>query len=202
MRNPMIPAALLALAALFASAESARAEGDAEAGKVKAYTCKGCHGITGYNNVYPTYKVPKVGGQHYEYLVLALKEYRAGEREHPTMSLQASSLSDQDIEDVAAYLATLNAGTVEAGGTQGASFDKAATCAACHGQNGISVNAMWPTLAGQHQDYLEHAIRQYKDGRRTDPQMGPMAATIAEEDIEVLAAWFASLQGLETTRAE
>jgi len=107
MRNPMIPATLLALAALFASAGSALAAGDVEAGKVKAYTCKGCHGIAGYNNVYPTYKVPRVGGQHFDYLVLALKEYRTGERKHPTMSLQASSLSDQDIEDIAAYFASI-----------------------------------------------------------------------------------------------
>jgi len=194
-------AATLFLAATLL-AQPALAQGDAEAGKEIGYTCLGCHGIDGYRNAYPSYRVPKLGGQKAAYIVVALKDYREGRRSHDTMEAQASSLSDQDIEDVAAYLATLNAGTVEAGGTQGASFDKAATCAACHGQNGISVNAMWPTLAGQHQDYLEHAIRQYKDGRRTDPQMGPMAATIAEEDIEVLAAWFASLQGLETTRAE
>jgi len=194
-------AATLFLAATLL-AQPALAQGDAEAGKEIGYTCLGCHGIEGYRNAYPSYRVPKLGSQKAAYIVVALKDYREGRRSHDTMEAQASSLSDQDIEDVAAYLATLNAGTVEAGGTQGASFDKAATCAACHGQNGISVNAMWPTLAGQHQDYLEHAIRQYKDGRRTDPQMGPMAATIAEEDIEVLAAWFASLQGLETTRAE
>ncbi|MGD2128899.1 MAG: cytochrome c [Lysobacterales bacterium] len=107
MRNPMIPATLLAVSALLAVSGPAHAEGDAAAGKVKAYTCKGCHGIPGYNNVYPTYKVPKLGGQHYEYLVAALKSYRAGERKHPTMSLQASSLSDQDIEDLAAYFASV-----------------------------------------------------------------------------------------------
>jgi cytochrome c553 len=81
--------------------------GDAEAGKITAYTCTGCHGIPGYNNVYPTYKVPKIGGQHYEYLVKALKAYRDGAREHPTMELQAASLSDQDIENVSAYFASL-----------------------------------------------------------------------------------------------
>ncbi|HKJ16495.1 MAG TPA: cytochrome c [Xanthomonadales bacterium] len=83
------------------------AAGDAVEGKIKAYTCTGCHGIPGYNNVYPTYKVPKIGGQNYEYLVIALKAYRDGQRHHPTMELQAQSLSDQDIEDVAAYFAAL-----------------------------------------------------------------------------------------------
>ena len=62
--------------------------------------------------------------------------------------------------------------------------------------------ASWPTLAGQHEDYLVHAIRQYKDGTRKDPVMSAQAAMIAEEDIPLLAAYFASLEGLETTRPE
>jgi len=118
------------------------------------------------------------------------------------MQGQAMSLSDQEIQDLAAYLSSINDDSVAAGGTQGASFDKAAACAACHGQNGISVNAMWPTLAGQHEDYLVHAIRQYKAGTRKDPVMSAQAAMIAEEDIPLLAAYFASLEGLDTTRPE
>ena len=89
---------------------SAFAAGDVQAGKIKAYTCTGCHGIPGYNNVYPTYKVPKIGGQNYEYLVAAMKAYKNGERDHATMELQASSLTDADIEDVAAYFASLGKG--------------------------------------------------------------------------------------------
>ena len=108
MRNLIIPAASLAVAAgLALTAGPALAAGDVEAGHIKAYTCTGCHGIPGYNNVYPTYKVPKIGGQNYEYLIAALKAYRNGERDHPTMALQATSLSDQDIEDIAAYFASL-----------------------------------------------------------------------------------------------
>jgi cytochrome c553 len=108
MRNLIISAAALATAAGLAwTTGVALAAGDAEAGRVKAYTCTGCHGIPGYNNVYPTYKVPKIGGQNYEYLVAALKAYRAGERHHATMELQATSLADQDIEDIAAYFASL-----------------------------------------------------------------------------------------------
>ena len=91
--------ALLLTGQLFA------ADGDPAAGEIKAYTCKGCHGIPGYNNVYPTYHVPKVGGQNYEYLVAALQAYRDGARNHPTMELQAGSLSDQDMKDIAAYFA-------------------------------------------------------------------------------------------------
>jgi cytochrome c553 len=107
MRNLTLSAASLLTAGLLLTAEPAAAAGDVEAGKVKSYTCTGCHGIPGYNNVYPTYKVPKIGGQNYEYLVIALKAYRAGERDHATMDLQASALSDQDIEDIAAYFASL-----------------------------------------------------------------------------------------------
>ena len=97
---------LLIAAISIAFSGDARANGNIEAGKIKSYTCTGCHGIPGYNNVYPTYKVPKIGGQNYEYLVVALKSYRADERDHPTMSLQAQSLSDQDIEDISAYFAS------------------------------------------------------------------------------------------------
>ena len=107
MRNLMILLAVVAACGLVALPSTARAEGDAEAGKIKAYTCTGCHGIPGYNNVYPTYKVPKIGGQNYAYLVAALKAYRAGDRHHATMELQARSLSDEDIQDVAAYFASL-----------------------------------------------------------------------------------------------
>lgn len=87
------------------SSVSAFADGNYDAGKIKAYTCSGCHGIVDYNNIYPTYHVPRIGGQNKEYLVLVLQAYKAGVRKHSTMNLQAESLSDQDIEDIAVYLA-------------------------------------------------------------------------------------------------
>jgi cytochrome c553 len=87
----------------------ARAEGDPAAGQVKAIPCMGCHAIPGYSNIYPTYHVPKVGGQHAAYIVAALKAYRAGDRSHPTMRAQASSLSDDDMNDIAAYFAAAEA---------------------------------------------------------------------------------------------
>lgn len=107
MRNLMLSALMLLTSSLVISPATAMAGGDIESGKVKAYTCVGCHGIPGYKNVYPTYKVPKIGGQNYEYLVVSLKSYRAGERNHKTMSLQAQALSDKDIEDISAYFASL-----------------------------------------------------------------------------------------------
>ena len=55
-------------------------------------TCLGCHGVVSYNNIYPTYKVPKLGNQHKDYIVSALKAYRSGERSHPTMKAHAADL--------------------------------------------------------------------------------------------------------------
>lgn len=95
-----------ALLGLVASSP-AFAQGNPEAGRVKADTCLGCHGQPNYKNVYPTYSVPKLGGQHAQYLISALSAYRSGERSHTTMRAQASSLSDQDITDIAAYFSGL-----------------------------------------------------------------------------------------------
>ncbi|MEJ2275929.1 MAG: c-type cytochrome [Woeseiaceae bacterium] len=200
MKIVAMAATLLLVAAL--ATQPAMAQGDPEAGKDIGYTCLGCHGIEGYRNAYPSYRVPKLGGQKAGYLEIALKGYRDGMREHPTMVAQATSLTDQQIADVAAYLASLASETVAAGGTEGASFDKAAACAACHGQNGISVNAAWPTLAGQHESYLLHSLKQYRNGTRKDPVMTAQAALLEEEDLPQLAAYFAGLEGLETTTAE
>jgi len=191
----------LLLAALISS-EAVLAEGDPEAGKELGYTCLGCHGIEGYRNAYPSFRVPKLGGQKAGYLVIALQGYRSGERPHPTMQAQASSLTDQQIEDVSAYLATLGNDTVAAGGSDAPPLQAATTCVACHGQNGISVNAQWPTLAGQHESYLERALKQYKSGARRNAVMGAQAAMIDEKDIPVLARYFAGLKGLETTKVE
>jgi cytochrome c553 len=193
-------AALLLATALFA--QSAMADADSEVGKQIGYSCLGCHGIEGYRNAYPSYRVPKLGGQKAAYIEIALKGYRDDKRSHPTMTGQASSLSDQDIENVAAYFASIGGDTVAAGGSKSAAFDKAQACAACHGQNGVSVNALWPTLAGQHQDYLLQALNGYRDGSRVDPVMSAQAALIAEEDVALLAKYFAGLDGLETTKPE
>ena len=193
-------AQLLLVGGLYA--QSAGADGDAGRGETLGYTCLGCHGIEGYRNAYPSYRVPKLGGQKASYLIIALQAYRDGTREHPTMTAQASSLTDQDIADTAAYLASRSGETVAAGGSSGSSFEPANTCAACHGQNGISLSPSWPTLAGQHEDYLVHAMNQYRDGARKDPVMAPLVASLSDETVLQLAKYFASLEGLETTEVE
>ena len=70
---------------------------------------------------------------------------------------------------------------------------KAASCAGCHGANGISNNPMWPNLAGQKDGYLVKAMKDYRDGNRNDPMMSPMAKPLSDADIENLAAYFSSL---------
>jgi len=83
-----------------------QAAGDAVAGKKKTTMCIGCHGIPGYRTAYPkVYNVPKIGGQHPDYLVKALKAYKTGARSHPSMKGIAATLSTQDMEDLAAYYA-------------------------------------------------------------------------------------------------
>lgn len=81
--------------------------GQFDNGRVLAYTCQGCHGITGYKNAYPSYRVPKIGGQTQQYLSQALTEYRQSKRRHPTMQAQSMSFSEQEIADLAVYLSTV-----------------------------------------------------------------------------------------------
>lgn len=101
--------ALLFTALLFSVGFSpvSNAEGDADKGRLTALTCMGCHGAPGMRNAYPGYRVPKLGGQHPEYIVAALQAYRDELRYHPTMIAQAADLSDQDMADIAAYFASL-----------------------------------------------------------------------------------------------
>jgi len=182
----------LALAAVFlVSTVPAEAAGDAASGKVVGYTCLGCHGIDTYKNVYPTFSVPKLRGQHPEYIVAALKEYREGDRSHATMHAHASTLTDQQMEDVAAYLAGEPVQAVAGAAPVGTPPDQAAACAACHGPTGVGIVGMYPTLSGQHQDYLEHALNDYRSGARKNAIMAPFAAQLKPEDVRIVAAYFA-----------
>ncbi len=197
MKFAAIPATLLTICAIFAP--PAVAAGNIDRGEMLAYTCLGCHGIEGYRNAYPSYRVPKLGGQKAAYIAAAVKGYRDGTRTHPTMSAQASSLTDQDIDDVAAFIASIGTATVAAGGSENTNLEAAQTCVACHGQNGISVNPTWPTLAGQHEDYLVKVLNQYRDGTRKEAVMTQMAAALTDADVDLLARYYSRLKGLETT---
>ena len=96
--------AVAALCAGVASAFDSQAAGNADNGQKKNFQCQGCHGIADWKTAFPeVYRVPKLGGQHPQYIVSALKAYKKGERDHATMRAIAADLSDQDMEDLAAY---------------------------------------------------------------------------------------------------
>ena len=102
------PTPAVAIPATSATPAAAPAiKGNAETGRQLTYTCQGCHGVTGYKNAYPSFHVPRIGGQSAEYLTQALTEYKKGNRKHPTMQAQAQSFSDQDIADISAYLSSV-----------------------------------------------------------------------------------------------
>lgn len=185
----------LALATTSALAQEPASAGDATRGAVLSDTCMGCHGIAGYRNAYPSYRVPKLGGQTADYIVLALQGYKNQTRPHKTMHAQAISLSDQDMKDIAAFFVSEGA-IQKASAPAGTAPEKAATCVACHGEGGVSAAPNWPSLAGQHKDYLVHALNEYKGALRKDPVMGSMAVALTPAEIEELATYFSSQAGL------
>ena len=191
-------ASLTLLAAAFMSSQAAVAQGAAAAGDAKrghdlSYTCNGCHAITNYKNVYPTYSVPKLHNQRPEYLVAALKAYKSGDRSHGTMHSQAVTMSEKDMADIAAYLAGPSVITESKNDPAAKDAPKAAaTCVACHGTNGVGITADFPTLAGQHADYIERALLDYQKGGRKNAVMGGIVATLTREDIEALANYYST----------
>lgn len=83
-------------------------------------------------------------------------------------------------------------GVAQAGDAE-AGKAKAASCAGCHGAEGVSSNPMWPNLAGQKEGYLVKQLKAFREGIRTDPMMSPMAKPLTDADIDNLAAYFSSL---------
>lgn len=185
---------LMAVALLGALTSVAMAAGDPAAGKTKFSTCAGCHAIPGYTNVYPSYHVPRLGGQHPDYVIAALKAYQSGERQHPTMHANAFSLSAQDQQDIAAYLAAVKVTEAPSPirGDASAGKSKSVACAACHGVDGNNAIPLYPRLAGQHEDYLRKVLTDYQSGARKNAIMQGMAAPLSAQDIADLSAYFAS----------
>ncbi|MCY4467912.1 MAG: cytochrome c [Thiotrichales bacterium] len=93
---------------------------------------------------------------------------------------------------IALALACASSPHAYAGGDAAAGKQKAVICSACHGVDGNSTNPLWPKLAGQHEAYLAKQIRAFKSGERTDPTMAPMISMVKDEDIDDIAAYYAS----------
>jgi cytochrome c553 len=179
-------------------AAGAHADGEAQRGKVLAYTCHGCHGVPDYKNAFPNYSVPKLGGQNAQYLVTALGAYAGGDRAHQTMHSQATTLSDQDRADIAAFL---QSEVVPSGSpVVGTPPPATQTCVSCHGANGAkTIGPEYPILAAQYPDYIVQALRAYKTGKRKNPIMAGIVAGIEEKDFEAIAQFFGQQPGLCST---
>lgn len=200
--------AMGALLSLSAHAQDVK-PGDAAAGQKKVDNCMGCHGIIGYQASFPeVHRVPKIAGQNAKYIAAALAAYKKGDRKHPTMHGNASSLSDQDMADIAAYY--------EAQGKTGtavpapppitpppaiAALVQKGTCTACHGANLTTpIDPSYPKLAGQYPDYLYVALKAYQT--ENNPQIGrshaimsPQAKLFTHAELKMLADYIGSLPG-------
>ena len=104
LSSAAIAAALLLPQLATAQTPAPAAPGNPVKGSQKVAMCQGCHGIPGWRTAFPeVYRVPKLSGQNPSYIVSALKEYKSGDRGHPTMKAIAASLSDDDMANLAAY---------------------------------------------------------------------------------------------------
>lgn len=181
----------------------ASAAGDSEEGMKKFYTCAGCHAIAGYSNSYPSYHVPRIGGQHTDYVVSALKAYQNNQRKHGSMHANAISLSEQDMEDIAQYVSKFRTtdSSLPATGDIARGAEKAKLCAGCHGDDGNSEDPGFPRLAGQYESYLIKVLNDYKSGKRNNAIMAGFAAGLSDEDIANISAYYANQKhGLATVK--
>lgn len=102
---------------------------------------------------------------------------------------------------LASTLLVLGVGSAQAGNPV-AGKEKSQTCAACHGETGASANSQYPLLAGQHESYLYHALKSYKNGDRQNPIMNGLVSGLSDQDMRDLAAYFARQEGLYTVSVD
>ncbi len=189
------------------SAHAQDIKGDALAGSKKNALCVGCHGIKGFHTAFPeTYKVPKLSGQSAKYINAALHAYKSGDRKHPSMRTLTTSLTDQDIADLAVYYESSGTGVTlpvvaAEGSAKAAELVAKGGCASCHGANlSKPIDPIYPKIAGQHSDYLYLVLRSYKTNDkpfigRAHPVMGGIAKQFSNADLKVLADYVGSLPG-------
>ncbi|HET7649543.1 MAG TPA: c-type cytochrome [Gammaproteobacteria bacterium] len=188
-----------------AFASNVAATGDAAAGQKKAAsTCAACHGADG-NSASPQF--PKLAGQNADYIVKQLQDFKSGKRQNPIMSGMAAGLSEQDMQNVAAWFSSQKVQTGEAdpglvkagealyrGGDKGAQIP---ACSACHGPDGAGNAPMVvPALAGQHADYVIAQLKAFASGARKSPMMDTIAARLNDSQMKAVASY---IQGLHQT---
>jgi cytochrome c553 len=195
----------ITLAALFGAA-SAQAQ-DVKAGEKKIAMCIGCHGIPGYQASFPEiHKVPMIAGQNAKYIVASLQAYAKGERKHPTMRGIATSMSEQDMLDVAAFYEQQAKKpavpeSVPAAPANVAELLTKGACISCHGANfSKPIDPAYPKIAGQHADYLTVALKSYKTEKnanigRSNGVMAGQVKQFSNAELKAIAGYIASLPG-------
>ena len=190
---------------------SAAEQGNAENGKVKSVTCGACHGADGNSAIAMN---PKLAGQHANYLVKQLTEFKLASqtggkegRNNAVMNGMSGALSEQDILDLSAYYSSQEAkpgetseDAVEQGNKLyvGGDLDRGITaCIACHGPkgNGTSLSG-FPDISGQHSDYIASQLKAFRSGERANSLNGMMAdiaKRLTDEDIQVISSYVAGL---------
>lgn len=170
----------------------AKVDGNAAEGSQKhAASCASCHGAAGIS---PNDTWPNLAGQNAAYLVRILGAYKSGDQTDVMMSPIAKTLTDTDVQNLAAYYASLSckAATRETGKRDNPAGKvlAARNCAACHGKMGIGSNPAWPNIAGQRAGYLVNVLKAFRGGLRKDPTMGGVARGLSDADIDNLAAFY------------
>ncbi len=194
----------IVVAAALTVAGSAQAAGDAAAGQQKSAPCQACHSTDGNS---PVGMYPKIAGQHPGYIATQLKALRDGTRKDPLMSPMAANLSDQDIDDLAAYFSgqKISLGSVPqdvvALGAQvyraGNSKTGVPACMACHGPQGLGNDpAGWPALGGQHPEYITKQLGLYASGERStdiNSIMRDIAGRLSKAEIDAVSKYVSGL---------
>jgi cytochrome c553 len=199
-------AAVLAASPAFAAQGNAPKAGDAAKGQaIAASVCAACHGTDGNS---PISANPNLAGQHPEYLVKQLQNYKSGERKNPIMTGIASTLSDDDMRNVAAYYAAQgprlgaarDAKLASAGQTLyrgGNSASGVAACSGCHSPSGAGIPVQYPRLKGQHGEYTAAQLKAFRSGERAnDPasMMRGVAARMSDAEIAAVAEYISGLK--------
>jgi cytochrome c553 len=180
------------------------AQGDAATGKAKAAPCAACHGVDGGGGGDPSW--PKLAGQFPEYLVEQLEAFKKGERKNPLMTPQAAKLSEQDMQDLAAYYASqpLKPGAaatkelVQSGGRLyrgGNAQTGVPACMSCHGPAGRGIPPHFPRVTGQNAAYTAKQLADFRNNQRADEHgiMNPVAARLTEAEIKAVSEYMAGL---------
>lgn len=173
-------------------AAAVKLTGKIDAGKrLAAKACASCHGKDGIS---PNETWPSLAGLSAAYQVRITTAYKTGDQKDVAMTPLAKKLSDADIQDLAAYYASLpcrSAGVGTGRGNVEAGKALATGCASCHGETGIPTIRAWPLIAGQTPGYLVNVLRAFRAGLRKDPLMATASKSLSDADIANLAAYYA-----------